>query len=80
MTHLKKYWYWYALGAAAIGALVYFNWDTIKGWFSSDIDRRFQAGSGSGSKQACIRIADGCSYNGLYVPCAECSKRGIAVN
>lgn len=37
MTHLKKYWGWYTLAAAAlVGAIVYFNWDTIRGWFGAE--------------------------------------------
>lgn len=80
MTHIKKYWIWYALAIVVVVAaiLAYSNWETVKGWFSGGTERT-QA-PGSSSKQACVRIADGCSIYGLYVPCAECTKRGIVVN
>lgn len=37
MTHLKKYWYWYLIAIALIAAGIwsYYNWETVKGWFSS---------------------------------------------
>ena len=77
MAHFKKYWYWYALGALALGLVIYF-WDNIMAWVSPGASRT--QSPGSTAKQACIRVSDGCSYNGLYVPCGECTKRGIAIN
>lgn len=85
MTHLKKYWLWYLIAIIVVVAaiLAYSNWETVKGWFSSTPDsgaRSGSSGTGSSSKQACVSLGgDGCSYNGLYVPCAECTKRGIVV-
>lgn len=35
LSHLEKYALWYILGAIALGLLIYFNWDTIKGWFTT---------------------------------------------
>lgn len=81
MTHIKKYWIWYLLAIVVVVAaiLAYSNWETVKGWFSGGTERT-QA-PGSTGKKACISLGgDGCSYQGLYVPCAECTKRGIVVN
>lgn len=67
--------------------LVSLNWETIKGWFTqapTDIPSGRGRVSGSGnitSGSKCISLGGGnCSYNGLYVPCAECTKRGIVVS
>lgn len=40
MTHLKKYWLWYAIAIVVVVAaiLAYSNWETVKGWFSSSSD------------------------------------------
>lgn len=43
-NHLKKYWGWYTLLAAAIvGGIIYFNWESISAWWN-DEDRSGERG------------------------------------
>lgn len=68
-----------ALVLIVITIIISYNWETIKGWFTPAAAGRY-ASPGSGQKQACVKVGDGCSYLGLYVPCTECSKRGISIS
>ncbi len=62
--------------------LVVVNWTTVKGWFSSDAatQRVFNTGTTAARSNVCVSMGGGdCSYNGLYVKCSECTKRGVVV-
>lgn len=61
--------------------LISYNWKTVKAWFSSAPASGRYAAPGSTAKKTCVSLGgDNCSYLGLYVPCIECSKRGISIN
>lgn len=81
MTHFKKYWLWYTIAVVIlIALLVYFNWETVKGWFSSSQGRYASSDTNASTRQACIDVGGGdCSYHGMLVPCVECTKRGIVI-
>lgn len=79
MKHLKRYWVMYTLLVVAIGLVIYFNWDTIKGWFSSpaeqEVNRVISAARGK-----CQDIGGGdCLYYGLAVPCKACADHGLVI-
>lgn len=71
MTHLKKYWIWYALALVAIIVLVSMNWTTVKGWFSS--------APGTGRQRSCKEDSAGCyvthGQQKEYVDCSACSGK-----
>lgn len=66
MTHLKKYWIWYLLGAVGIIALVSYNWDSITSWFSSASAKPDTMGSTpAGKKRSICRCANGRTHPSL---------------
>ena len=69
---------------AAVIILVIMNWAAITAWWNDD-EAAAPGTEGSGrfsnnSQQKCVRIGRGqCSYLGLSIPCAECTRRNIQI-
>lgn len=70
--------------------IIAFNWDAITTWWNDDADvaappvdtttESMDRLRSNNSGQRCVRIGRGqCSYLGLAMPCAECTRRNIPI-
>lgn len=67
---------------AVVIILAIMNWAAITAWWNDEeADAPGTEGSGRlSTQQKCVRIGNGqCSYVGLAIPCAECTRRNIPI-